>query len=410
MRTAWRRGLVAAGAVVLIAAGLGYAFQPRPVPADLATVDRGQLLVTVDEEGRTRVRDVYVVSTPVAGRVLRIQAEAGDVVEAGQTRLATVEPSEPSFLDIRRRRQAEAEIKAAEATLSLANAELARAQAELDFARSDLARAQPLAARGAISVRELERYQLEVRTRQAQVRTAEATVRVRASELETARAMLISPDQKVARKADDAASCCVDIRAPVNGRVLKVMQKSEAVVAAGTPLLEIGNLDDLEVVVDLLSSDAVRVQPSTDVLIERWGGGDLLHGRVRRVEPYGYTKVSALGIEEQRVDVIIDFTGQPEEWQSLGHGYRVEARIVVWRGEDVLRVPVSALFRQGGDWVTYVVDADNRARLRRVSVGHRNAEYAEIAAGLEEGERVVVYPSDRVIDGARVTARARDGA
>lgn len=404
MRASWRRGLIAVVAVGVVGAGLAHAFRPQPVPADFATADRGELVVTVDEEGRTRVRDVYVVSTPVAGRVMRIEKEVGDTVTAGDTLLATVQPSEPSFLDLRSRRRAEAEIKAAEAALALAKAELARARAELEFAGSDLARARPLAQRGAISTREYERYQLEVKTRAAAVDTAEAAVKVRESELDTARAMLITPDITV-REPDGAATCCVDIYPPVDGRILKIMQESENVVIAGTPLMEIGDLNQLEVVIDLLSSDAVRVAPGAEVMIERWGGGDMLRGSVRRVEPYGYTKVSALGIEEQRVDVVVDFTGPTARWRSLGHGYRVEARIAVWRGEDVVRAPVSALFRQGGDWTVFVVDEDDRARERRITIGHRNTRHAEVLTGLEKGERVVVYPSDRVADGVRLVAR-----
>jgi HlyD family secretion protein len=369
--------LVLAVIVALVAGALVYAFLPQPVPADLAKVARGALRVTVDDEGRTRVKEVYVVSAPLAGRVLRIERHVGDPVKAGETVLATIQPTAPTFLDLRGKAQAEAAVHAAEAALRLAEAELTRAQAELEFARSDL-------------------------TSEAAVAAAEAALRVKTFDLETARASLIEPGNEAGMRREEG--CCVSVRAPVDGRVLRLVQESEAVIAAGAPLVEIGDPRDLEVVVDLLSRDAVRVREGAEVEIDQWGGDVTVAGRLRRIEPTGFTKVSALGIEEQRVNVIIDFTDPPADWQSLGHGYRVEAHIVVWQGEDVLKVPVSALFRHGEAWAVFAL-ADGRARLRTLEVGHRNALAAEVLAGLEEGEQVVLYPSDRLFDGAAVTAR-----
>ena len=330
----------------LAAAGLAYAFRPQPVPADFATVDRGALTVTVDDTGRTRVRDVYRVSAPVAGRLLRIEARVGDAAMAGETVLATIEPSDPTFLDRRTRSQARAEVKAAE-------------------------------------------------------ESATATVRMRRHQLEMARAMLITPSQKNGKAG---GQCCVDVRAPVSGRVLRLIQESEGVIAAGTPLLEIGDPSDLEIVVDLLSSDAVKVREGAAVMIEGWGGEAVLKGTVRRIEPYGFTKISALGIEEQRVNAIIDFAEPRQKWNSLGHGFRVETRIVVWQGENVLKLPLSALFRQGEDWAVFALVA-GKARLRTLTIGRSNQSEAELKDGLAEGDRVVLHPSDRIADGVALVAR-----
>ncbi|MEM7022985.1 MAG: efflux RND transporter periplasmic adaptor subunit [Pseudomonadota bacterium] len=381
---------------LLVGMGLLYAFWPRPVAVDLVHAERGPMMVTIDEEGETRVDDVYVVSTPVAGRVLRIEGEVGDTVIADQTVLATLRETEPAFLNMRDRRQAEAEVGAAEAALTLAKAQVQRAEAELEFARSDLERAQGLAPGETISERTLDRARLEVRTGIAAVASAQAELRVRESELETARAALIEPGfDPIAR---------VELLAPVSGRILRIMDESERVVAAGTPLLEIGDPSALEVVVDLLSQDAVRVPTGAQVMIEDWGGGARLHGRVQRVEPYGFTKVSALGIEEQRVNVVIDFDDPAAARDALGHGYRVMAKIVVWSADDVVVVPVGALFRSGDAWSVYVDEA-GRARLREVSIGHRNNLQAEVVGGLAPGEAIVLHPSDRIAQGVRIQAR-----
>jgi HlyD family secretion protein len=363
MSATWRRNLVLSAIVVLVVGALVYAFQPQPVPVDLAEVSRGALQVTVDDEGRTRVKEIYVVSAPVAGRVLRIDRHVGDPVKAGETVLATIQPTAPTFLDPRGRAQAEATVHAAEAALQLAEAELTRAQAELEFARSDLARARKLASGDTISRKALDNAQRAFKTSNAAVAAAEATLRVKTFDLETARASLIEPGSEVATRREEG--CCVSVRAPVDGSVLRLVQESEAVIAAGAPLVEIGDPRDLEVVVDLLSRDAVRVREGAEVAIDEWGGEAAVAGRVRRIEPTGFTKVSALGIEEQRVNVIIDFTDPPAHWQSLGHGYRVEAHIVVWQGGNVLTVPVSALFRHGEAWAVFVL-ADGRAQLREV--------------------------------------------
>lgn len=386
---------------LLLAAGLLYAFWPRPIPVDLAAVTQGPLSVTIDEEGETRVKDVYIVSAPLAGRLLRIEGDVGDPVEAAKTVVATIRPQQPTLLDVRSEREAEAAVKAAEAALELAIAERERARAELRFAGNDLERAQRLAERGNIAERALDQARLDVRTREAALAAANATVQVRRFELETARAQLITPG---AAAQSDGLQCCVELQAPVDGRILKIIRESESVVEAGEPLIEIGDPARLEIVSDLLSSDAVRVAAGDAVMIERWGGGAVLKGRVRRVEPAGFTKVSALGIEEQRVNVVIDFLDPHDAWRRLGHGYRVEVRIVVWQADEVVRVPIGALFREGEDWAVFVA-ANGRAVLRRVTLGQRNSEFAEVRDGLAADERVVVHPSDRIVDGARVVER-----
>ena len=388
------------GAALL--AGLVYAFRPQPIPVDLASVVRGPLVVTVDEEGETRVRDVFVLSAPVAGRVLRIEAEIGDVVVAEQTVVAEIEPSDPAFLDQRSEAQAQASLRAADANKALAEAELVEVEAEFEFAESELARARRLIKGDTISERALDDAQRHFRTTRAAVATASARLQVRIFELERARAELVSP---VHTQAARGACECVPLLAPVDGNVLRVHHESEGVVRAGDPLVEIGDPTDLEVVADFLSSDAVKVNSGQRVIIEEWGGETALAGRVRLAEPFGFTKVSALGIEEQRVNVIIDFTSPAADWQRLGHGYQVEVAVVLWEGADVKKLPLTALFRHGSDWAVFV-DEDGHAGLRAVKIGRRTGLEAEIVEGVDAGDRVIVSPSDRISDGVRIRPRA----
>lgn len=400
-----RRNIWMCLVVVLLAGGFTYAFWPQPVPVDMAILERGEMLVTIDGDGRTRVREVYVVSAPISGRVLRTERHAGDEVKAGETLLATIRPADPTFLDRRARAQAESAVKAAEAGFALARAERAHARAELDFARAELGRAGKLAARGNLPQRNLDLAVLNERTATAALARSKAGLSMRSYELETARAALIQPGVGGALATDTV--CCVEVLAPVDGKVLRVLHESEAVVAAGTPLLELGDPADLEVVADLLSGDAVRVSTGAAVAIEDWGGGNALVGYVRRIEPSGFTKISALGIEEQRVNVIVEFTEARERWLKLGHGYRVEVRIEEWRGANPLKLPLGALFRDGDDWAVFAV-VDERAVLRRISIGHRNSREAEVLDGLGEGDAVILHPGDRIAEGVRVTARRED--
>jgi HlyD family secretion protein len=388
--------------VAIVLLGLAFAFSPRAVIVDMVTVDRGELVITVNDEGETRVHDVYVLSAPVAGHMRRIDLHAGDAVTALETIVAEIQPIDPAFLDPRSEAQARADLRAAQSARELAEAEVERARAELEFAEREHSRSVRLIKDGTISQRDLDTAERNKRMTTAALATAIAAFDVRSYELERARAALVSPSQTTAGSED----CdCVAIRAPVHGRVLRILQQSEGVVAAGSPLIEIGNPRDLEIVVDLLSPDAVKVGPGQRVIIERWGGGAPLAGRVRLVEPFGYTKISALGIEEQRVNVVIDLTSDEGEWQRLAHGYQVDVRIVLWESDDTLIVPLLALFRDGSEWSVFV-ESDGRAELRKVEIGRRNSLDAEVLSGLEAGESVVLYPGGRVSSGVRIAERS----
>ncbi len=387
-------------AVALSVAVLTWALIPAPVPVDLVVVERAPMEVSIKGEGRTRVHDIYTVSAPVSGRIRRIEVHVGDEVLAGETLLASIEPASPQFLDARAEAQAKAIVSAADAAETLAQAELDRVRAELSFAKTNLKRARKLFAKQTISELKLDQAELAAATHAAAADSARATLKVRRFELETARATLIEP----ASVGNRRETCCVEVRAPVNGRVLRVLRQSEGVVERASALIEVGDLEHLEVEVDLPSSDAVRVRQGATVLFDGWGGETILAGRVRRVEPYGFTKISALGIQEQRVNVIIDFVGAPKEWIALGHGFRVEAHIREWRSDDVLQVPIGTLFRNADDWAVFV-DDEGTAKLTKITIGHANGHTAEVLAGLEKGVRVISHPSDRVTDGIRIVAR-----
>lgn len=401
MTVAGRRILLWGVLGLLLAIGLFFAFRPQTVLVDLVELQRGLLFVTIDEEGETRIRDVYILSAPVGGRALRIDADVGDPVVANETVIAEIEPIDPAFLDQRSEAQARADVRAAESAKMLAKAEVDSAQAELDFASTELKRLHQLVRDNLISERTLNEAERTYKTRKAALATAIANLQVRSFELERARAQLLSPAETHKKRGDCA---CVPITAPVNGQILRVLHESEGVVSAGEALVEIGDPHDLEIVSDFLSTDAVKAGAGQRVIIEGWGGEKALEGHVRRVEPFGFTKVSALGIEEQRVNIIIDFTSPAEEMGRLGHGYRVETRVVLSETGNALKLPLTALFRHGTNWAVYVAK-DGRARLHEVEVGQRNDLEAEVIAGLEEGERIIAYPSDRISDGTRVEAR-----
>lgn len=388
--------LLGAGVIAVIA----WALWPQPVPVDVATIGKGPLEVVVEDEGITRIREVYTVSAPIGGKMLRAEREVGDRVVAGKTVVAVIEPTDPTFLDVRTQRVNEAAVEAAQAAVDLAEAQIKQARSQLEFAQGDLRRAEELAARQTISARALEKAKLDVTSAEAAVASAVATLEVRRRELESARARLIQPGDPATR----SASCCIEVRSPIDGLVLRIVAESEQVVPAGAPLIELGDPNDLEIVVDFLSRDAVRIVPGAPARIESWGGETALNARVRRIDPTGFTKVSALGIEEQRVKVLLDFTDPAEKWRQFGHGYRIVARVAVWRGDDVLLVPLGALFRQGENWAVFVV-ADGRARQRLVGIGERNLRAARVLDGLEPGDEVVLHPSDRVHDGVRVQPR-----
>jgi HlyD family secretion protein len=392
-----RRLLKIALVIVVLGAIVWWVFTPAAVPADFAEVERGDLQVTVNEEGRTRVRDRFVVSAPLPGRMQRIELEPGDPVVAGKTIVARFLPTDPALLDVRTRAELQARVRTAESALGGARADRERVRAELAFAQAELKRSRSLVEEKVIAPRELEAAERQAEALTRALQSAEFAVSAAEHQLELARASLIQT-----RGAGRAAP--IPLYSPVDGVVLRRLQESEAVVPTGQPLLEIGDLDDLEIVSDLLSSAAVQVAPGQKVLIEQWGGDHALQGRVRLVEPSGFTKISALGVEEQRVNAIVDFVDPPEQRPNIGDGYRVEVRVIVSARDDVLKVPTSSLFRHEGAWAVYVVE-NGRAVRRVVQTGERNGLEAEITGGLSGAERIIVFPSDAVTDGVKVSPR-----
>lgn len=399
-------------AVVLALAGaLAYAFWPRPLLVDIDVVKRQAMVVTINEEGRTQVHNAYVVSTPITGRLLRVAVEPGDSVIRDETVVARMLPTQPAALDVRTREQALATVSSAEAALRVAQADINRARADVELAEGNLARTAKLHANGIASDASLERDETAARLAQANLDTARAAVSMRIADLNNARAMLIGFDDTGSdRGAAGQAEEAIPLYAPSSGVILQVSQQSEITLPAGTPIMEIGDVEeDLEIVAELLSTDAVQVRVGARVIIDNWGGIDSLEGEVARIEPWGFTKYSALGVEEQRVKVTIRFTSPAEARRGLGHGFRVEVRIVTWEDADALTVPSSSLFRAGRDWAVFAVDGEGRARQRSVVVTANNGIVAAIADGVEAGDRIVLYPSATLTEGARVAQRAIEG-
>jgi HlyD family secretion protein len=387
--------------VVIAAVGaLGYwATRTPPVEVDVGTVTRRDLRVTIDQEGRTRVKQKYVVSAPVTGRVQRIALEPGDRVVGGKTEVARILPGAAPLLDPRTRATAEARVKAAASAVAQADATVAQATTAFEFAERERARLARLFDGKAVSARDVEAAETEAQARRQAVSAAEAAAAAARHDLEAARAALRETG------AGQGSGPAVTLRAPVDGVILRRLHESEATVVAGEPLVEIGDVSNLEIVADYLSTEAVRIQPGMPAIIDRWGGGDPLRATVKRVEPVGFVKVSALGVEEQRVNVILHFVDRREEWHRLGDGYRVEVRIVEWAQPNVLTVSSSALFRQGDDWAVFAIDADQRAVRRLVQIGRDSGTDAEVRGGLQDGDRVVLHPSDRIEDGVVIAPR-----
>jgi len=391
-----RQALLAA-AVLTAAVAVALSLRPRPVPVDLASVVAGPLSVIIQESGVTRVKDRYEVSAPVTGRLSRLALEVGDAVKEGDT-LAEIAPALSPLLDSRTRAEAEARLGAALSTLEQARAQVARASAASALAQQDLSRSQQLAAAGAVSAQELEQAQFTARMRSDEHNSASFGAKVAFEEVRVARVAL----GKDAEHA--AADRHVDILSPIAGRVLGIQQKSASVVQAGTRLVEVGDPRALEAVVDLLTTDAVHLHPGTQAVIEGWGGETPLQGRVRRIEPSAFTRPSALGVDEQRVNVVVTFTDPLEKWAALGDGYRIEARFVLWESPRVLKAPIGAIFRYRERWAVYRVQ-DGIAHLVPIDIGHRGETEVEITGGLEAGARLAVQPGDRVKEGARVEVR-----
>jgi HlyD family secretion protein len=365
--------------------------------------------VTVDDDGKTNVRHVYTVSAPMAGKVLRISQRpgelgpsrhVGDRVKANETVVAVMQPTTPSFIDLRSREQTEAAVTAAAASVKQAESEVHRLEAAVKFYRAELDRKQALALTNTASLQALDKAKYDAETNEAALTSAKAQVEVWRGIRASLAAQLIDPSTV---PEPSSPTCCIEVRAPATGRVLKISHESEAPVQAGAPLLQIGDPLDLEIVADLLSTDAVQITPGASVRIDGWGGPPI-RARVTRVDPAGFLKVSALGIEEQRVRVTMDFLDPPETWKRLGHDFRVTVHVTVWDAENAIRVPVAALFRQGEEWAVFSV-REGRARVVKVQLGHRNSRMAEVISGLNEGASVVLHPSDRIAESTRVAER-----
>lgn len=392
--------------ILLALAGLGllaWALAPAPVAVTATAVRVGPFIESVEEEGFTRLRDSYTISAPITGYLQRVVMEPGDRVAPGQS-VFRIEPLPAPALDARSLEQARENLAAARARLQSAEAQLETQRAEARFAESEYQRYRQLYERGLVPATDMDRA-LSLRDRQGSaVRAAEHAVEVARFEVESARALLdIASGQRPGRDQP-----VLEVRSPAGGVVLRRHRCCEGTVNAGEPILEVGSLSDLEVQVDLLSMDAVRVRPAMRVLISGWGGEETLEGRVRRVEPAGFMRISALGVEEQRVPVIVDFAEVRKAAERLGVAYRVEAEFLLWEGEQVMQVPTSALFRSEGRWAVYTV-RDGRAALRLVEPGRRSGLVTQVVDGLEEGELVITHPGDRVRDGVRVAAEQRGG-
>lgn len=424
MKRTVRSSLTTFALLAAAAAALAYFLWPAAIEAELAVAALAPMQVTIDEDGRTRVKDRYVVSAPLDGELLRVGVRAGDRLEAGKTILASILPKPPDMLDARVRGEAEAKVRVAEAAHLQAERRLAEAREAHELARHLFERARRLLSTRTITTEEFETVEHKERIAAEAMRSAEFGQQVARFEVDLARAALLrtrpassvaprtpTPEEPAHEKlahenpmAPSDADERLEIRSPITGQVFRVLQENAMVVRSGAALVEVGDTRDLEIEVDLLSSDAVRVKPGAKMLLEHWGGERPLVARVRLIEPSGFTKVSALGVEEQRVNVIADFVDDVEHRPQLGDGFRVEARVVEWETNRALIVPAGAVFRLGDEWAVYVVHG-NRARLKTIQVGHHNGSQAEVLTGLEAGERVVLHPSDRMSDGARIRVR-----
>lgn len=400
MKKKHSRKILTAVVITILTVAMAYAFWPQPTLVDIGIVQQGEMTVTLDEEARTQVHDTYTVSAPITGRLLRINVEPGDKVIQQQTVIAQMLPAYPPALDTRAIKQAQAAISAAEASLRAVKANVESAIANKHLADSHLKRSRAQHSLNVMSDADYEQAQQSALMAEATLNNANAAVGVRVAELNNARAALIAADV-----VEGHTESVVSIKAPITGQILNVMQKSEAIMTAGMPIMEVGDVDnDLEVVVELLSSDAVKVKVGQSVIIDNWGGSSPLAATVSRIDPYGYTKFSALGVEEQRVNAVIQFDKTATQKQSLGHGFRVDARIVIWQNKNVTKAPASALFRQGEDWVVFVVK-NNIATIRKVIIGHNNGTIVSIREGLELDDRVILYPSADLKDGTHVAQR-----
>lgn len=396
------RTLVLTGIGVALIAGLSYvSFRPDPIPVDLAPVTRGPLERTINADGQTQVRDLFEVAAPISGTALRSPVSEGDAVVAGETVVAIVQPASSGLLDARSQMQAEASLHEAEAARHVAQADLRQAEETARFAKSQFDRTQALVERGVASITRMEDDAQRLAVAQAAIEAAQARIEMADGTIERARATLLSPDNAVG----STEVCCVQLTSPTDGVVLSVAAISERPVTIGTPLVSIGNPAELELVADILSNDAVRLAPGALAYVDRWGGSDVLEARLDRIDPRARTKVSALGIEEQRVDAYFTLTTPTENRPNLGDGFSVFLRIVEWRAEDALQVPLSAVFRQDTNWAVFVA-IGGVAEKRAVTLGQRNDRMVEVLSGLQPGELVVTHPSDDISGGVSLIERS----
>lgn len=394
--------LLAAGAA-LVGSLVYVSGRTVPIGVDLTEARRGPMQTTVNADGKTRLREVFDVATPISGTTRRSPVEVGDPVIEGETVVAVVEPVTPALLDSRSRIQAEAAVHEAEAALRLAQTEKRQVEEELAYAQSQFDRVRTLVERGVASTTQLEDATQVLTIHEAALDAAQSGMDMAQGSLDRARAALLDP----AAAQSAAQACCVEITAPASGTVLSVNVVSETPVAAGTALLSLGDVSDLEIVSDLLSSDAVLLSPGARASVERWGGAPLA-AELRALEPVAKTKISTLGIEEQRVNAVFDFLSPLEARAGLGDGYAVFLRIVTWEADDVLQVPLSTLFRSGEGWAVFVMGEDGLARLVPVEVGARGDTHAQILGGLESGARLIMHPPDEIADGSPIEERLEE--
>ncbi len=390
--------------VVTVVGLLIFAFSPERLKVDMIVVKKSDLLITLEGEGKTRIHDIYTVSTPVDGRVTRIESEPGDMVKAGETIIANMYPANPQFLDKRSETQAKADVEGARAALALSNARVKQVEAQLEFDMSDLKRKQALYKKKSISQSGLERAELSLKTLNAELETAQSNQKVMLSRLEAAKVRLLQPESSELANSRDQDQCQICVYAPVDGTVLRILHKSESIVPVGTSLVEIGDPTDMEVTIEMLSTNAVRVNVGDEAIIKRWGGDRDIKARVRVVEPSGFTKISALGVEEQRVNIILSFTDPVANWQALGDAFRVEAAIIIDRADNAITIPLSALFRKNEIWSVFKV-IDGQVDLQKVEVGRKNDRFAEIKLGLSIGDKIIIHPGNGVSTGVKVENR-----
>jgi len=396
MRIALRKHPVIATTAILIAVLLAWGFRAQPVLVETIVVKRGSLTIAIEEEGRTRVIDRYIISAPVDGVACRMHLKVGDDVEQDQVLLG-ITPLASKVLDPRSRAQAQAKVAAAKSTLHSAEEQAHAADAAAKLANNELKRLSPLLDKGLISREAFDKASAEAKTSMANKRSTDFNIEVARYELQAAETVL---EYTAGTNGEPAER--VPVLSPITGKILKVKRQCKGPVRTGEALVEVGDPTALEVEVDVLSADAVKIKPDMKVLFDRWGGKQLLEGTVRVVEPIGFTKISALGVEEQRVLIISDFTSPQELWQRVGDGYRVEARFILWQENNVLQVPASSLFRYKDGWAAFVVE-NGQAKRREVSVGQRNGLTAQILNGVNEGETVINHPSDAVENERKVT-------